>query len=127
LYQSGTTSHGLSGIGCWTLSAIGTDLYIGGLFSAAGGISAGNVCKYNTITSKFSALGTGANNYVFAFGVVGIDLYIGGAFSSIGGLTTNGIIKYDTISSTFSTVGQTGTGLSSGTSVRCFLLVNTDL
>ena len=130
LYQTETTSHGLAGTGfygVWALCAIGTDLYIGGIFTGAGGVSASNICKYNTLTSTFSALGTGTPNMVLAIYAVGTDLYIGGAFSNIGGITTNGICKYDTITSTFSTVGQTGVGTSSGGNMRSFLLVNTDL
>jgi len=129
LYQIETTNHGVTGSGCGSVCAIGTDLYIGGEFTAAGGVSATNICKYNTVTSTFSALGTGINasigfNSIYA---IGTDLYIGGTFTSAGGITTNGICKYDTITNTFSALGQTGSGTSSGGKMSCCLLVNTDL
>ena len=57
----------------------GDDLYVGGSFSNAGGITAVRVARYNMRTKTWSALGSGLpNGYVNAFAFVGNTLYAGG-------------------------------------------------
>ncbi len=78
------------------------NVYVGGIFTAAGGISASNIAKWNG--SSWSALGTGVNNYVFAIAIApNGDVYVGGVFTTAGGSSANRIAKWD--GSTWSAVG----------------------
>ena len=65
----------------------GTNLFIGGAFTAVGTVLASNVAKWNGTT--WSALGTGVNGFVsvsaLAIGNNG-ELYAGGRFSQAGGV-----------------------------------------
>jgi hypothetical protein len=72
----------------WAMAAIGTDLYVGGDFTFAGGEAAANVAVFNTTLSGntgWSTLGDGVNNEVFALTAIGTDLYVGGGFTQAGG------------------------------------------
>jgi hypothetical protein len=62
----------------------GSNLYVGGEFSTAGGVSANRIARWNS--SGWSALGTGMNNPVFALAWDGSYLYAGGAFTNAGGV-----------------------------------------
>jgi len=68
-----------------TLAASGTDLYAGGHFTSAGGLSAKSIAKWDG--SSWSPLGSGMDYYgsVFALAVSGVDLYAGGDFTTAGG------------------------------------------
>jgi hypothetical protein len=70
-------------------------LYLGGSFTAAGGVAAANIAKWNG--SVWSALGAGANNIVgsLVFGVTG-TLYAGGSFTSMAAVAnTIGIASWN--------------------------------
>ena len=75
------------------LAASGTNLYVGGVFTTAGGIAANNIAKWDG--SSWSALGSGLNSNVFALAVSGDDLYAGGWFTSAGGTAARNIAKWD--------------------------------
>lgn len=66
-----------------TLATSGTDLYAGGAFTTADGVSANNIAKWNG--NSWSALGAGVNDGVSALAVSGTDLYAGGFFTLAGG------------------------------------------
>ena len=70
-----------------TVNAIavsGTDLYVGGAFTDAGGApNADYIARWDG--SAWQALGGGLNRSVFAIVVSGTDLYVGGAFTDAGG------------------------------------------
>ncbi|MGB8217548.1 MAG: SdrD B-like domain-containing protein [Candidatus Methanoperedens sp.] len=91
----------------WALAVIGTDLYAGGTFTTAGGVSANHIAKWNG--TGWSALGSGINNgmdgSVFSLAVIGTDLYAGGWFTTAGGSPAENIAKWD---------GATWTPLGSG-------------
>ena len=85
----------------WALAVSGTDLYAGGQFSTAGGISATNIAKWDG--SSWSALGglgiKWADSVVHGLIIFGGDLYVGGAFRWPSGVTgPNHIAKWDGIS-----------------------------
>jgi hypothetical protein len=63
------------------LAVNGSDLYVGGIFTAtAGGVTTLNyVAKWNG--SSWSALGLGAGDFVFALAPLGNNLYVGGHFT----------------------------------------------
>jgi len=68
-----------------------TDLYVGGLFSSAGGSPASNVAKWNGYL--WSALGSGSDGPVYALTVFGLNLYMGGGFVLAGGNTTPNLAR----------------------------------
>jgi hypothetical protein len=61
----------------------GTDAYLGGAFTQAGGVSANRVARWDG--NSWSALGSGVNNEVHAITVISPDVYVGGKFSQAGG------------------------------------------
>jgi trimeric autotransporter adhesin len=76
------------------VAVLGTDVYIGGTFTAVDGVVASRVAKWNG--SAWSALGSGANGSVNAMAVLGSELFIGGTFSSVGGVSlTSRLAKWD--------------------------------
>jgi hypothetical protein len=75
------------------LAVSGSDLYVGGDFTTAGGSAATNIAKWNG--SSWSALGPGMNHGVSALAVSGSDLYAGGEFTTAGGSAATGIAKWD--------------------------------
>jgi peptidase C25-like protein len=97
------------------LALIGTDLFVGGLFSAVSDSS-----QLNTIVNRIARWSTTANTWsglssipqngvdgsaVKALVVVGTDLYIGGAFSFVGNVAASNIAKWDGVS--WSALGST--------------------
>jgi len=70
------------------LAAIGTNLYAGGVFNAAGGINATRVAKWDGI--GWSPLGSGvyrsvgSGGTVFALAAIGNDLFAGGTHQIAG-------------------------------------------
>ena len=87
----------------------GTNLYAGGYFTTAGGVTVNRIAKWNSTSNTWSALGTGTNGTVFALAWDGTNhtLYAGGNFTTAGGVTVNLIAKWD--GSTWSALG---TGMS---------------
>ena len=82
------------------MAVSGIDLYAGGLFSTAGGVSATRIAKWDGSTHTWSALGSGIDNTpnptsVFALAVSGTDLYAGGDFYSAGGVIVNNIARWN--------------------------------
>jgi hypothetical protein len=76
------------------VAVMGTDVFIGGTFTAVDGVVASRVAKWDG--STWSALGSGANGSVNALAVLGSELFIGGTFSSVGGVSlTSRLAKWD--------------------------------
>jgi hypothetical protein len=86
----------------YALAVSGGDLYAAGSFTAAGGISANNIAKWNG--SQWSALGNGTDETVRALAIIGNDLYAGGFFTEAGGVKASGIAKWN--GSTWSSLGS---------------------
>lgn len=76
-----------------TIVVSGSDLYVGGNFSAVGGVSANGIAKWNG--SSWSALGSGMTNRVRTIAVNGSDVYAGGDFVTAGGVSANGVARWD--------------------------------
>jgi len=105
------------------LAVSGTDLYAGGSFTAAGGVAARNIARWNG--STWSALGTGMDPWpVRALAVSGSDLYAGGDFTTAGGVSANRVAKWDG-----TTWSPLGTGMSGGsfTGVKALAVSGNDL
>jgi hypothetical protein len=91
-----------------TLAVSGTNLYAGGDFTNAGGMSANYIAKWDG--SSWSALGSGMSGSspyvtcVCALAVSGTNLYAVGDFTNAGGVAANRIAKWD--GSTWSALGS---------------------
>ncbi len=62
------------------------DLYVGGDFTTAGGLSAQRIARWNRTTQSWSPLGGGLDGLVRAIGVSGDDVYAGGDFTTADGM-----------------------------------------
>ena len=87
------------------------DVYAGGDFTTAGGVTANRVAKWDG--TAWSALGAGAANglnggYIYALAVAGNgDVYVGGGFTQAGGVAADNVAKWN--GTTWSPLGA-GTG-----------------
>ena len=104
-------SNGLSDYP-YIIAINGSDVYIGGefLFLGDGITSANHLAKWNSATSTWSTLTSGASNgvndLVFAIAINGNDVYIGGRFIVLGNGVTSAkcIAKWNSATSTWSTL-----------------------
>ena len=80
----------------------GADLYAGGNFTTAGGVSANHVAKWNG--SRWEALGSGTDGIVLALAVIGGNLYAGGDFAHAGGNDADSLARWN--GSSWSSVGS---------------------
>jgi hypothetical protein len=90
------------------------DLYVGGSFTTAGGITVNRVAKWDG--TNWSALGVGMNNFVRELVVYNGELYAAGQFVNAGGIPANRIAKWD--GSTWSAVGTGLNGSAFGSIVH---------
>jgi hypothetical protein len=115
--SSNGVSFGSSFAAVRALAVVGNEVYVGGEFTSAGGVSANYVARFNTQTNTWSSLGTGSSNgvngFVYALAVVGNEVYVGGWFTSAGGVSANRVARFNTQTNTWSTLG---TGSSNGVS-----------
>lgn len=118
----------------FALVVSGTDIYVGGVFSAAVNVAANNVAKFNTLTNTWSALGTGGgkgvNGSVFALAVSGSDLYVGGDFAAanVDGATVSAffVAMVNTTTGVWTALG-TGGGKGVNDSVNALAVSGSDL
>jgi hypothetical protein len=75
------------------LAVSGTNLYVGGNFTMAGGNPANCIARWDG--NSWSPLGSGVNNTVRALAVMGANLYAGGWFTTAGGNTVNHVARWD--------------------------------
>ncbi|MBO2008240.1 IPT/TIG domain-containing protein [Hymenobacter negativus] len=73
------------------------NLYVGGRFSSAGGVTARGVARWDGTTWSSFGTGTtnGVNNTVFALTLSGTDMYVGGNFSQAGGTAASYVARWD--------------------------------
>ncbi len=85
------------------LAVVGNEVYVGGYFTSAGGVSANRVARFNTQTNTWSSLGTGSSNgvnsgydygAVRALAVVGDEVFVGGEFTLAGGIASTFIARW---------------------------------
>jgi N-acetylneuraminic acid mutarotase len=110
------SSNGVSG-NVYALAVVGNEVFVGGLFTSAGGVSANSVARFNTQTNTWSSLGmfssNGVNDVVAALAVVGNEVVVGGYFTEAGGVSANRVARFNTLTNTWS---RLGTGSSNGVS-----------
>jgi N-acetylneuraminic acid mutarotase len=93
--------QGLNGT-VYALTAVGSDLYVGGGFTDTVGMSRinlGHIAPYDTVAGAWRALpNQGLNGFVLSLAAAGSDLYVGGDFTQTGDGTVTGlgdIARYD--------------------------------
>mgnify|MGYP000206042190 CR=1 FL=1 len=79
----------------YAIAVSGNDLYVGGIFTSAGGVPANRIARYNLSTGTWHSMGEGTDLAVNVLKVVGSDLYVGGSFLRAGGIVVNRIARYD--------------------------------
>ncbi|MBX3410590.1 MAG: immunoglobulin domain-containing protein [Phycisphaeraceae bacterium] len=90
----------------------GGEVIVGGYFTTAGGIPAGNIARYNPMTDTWSAMGSGTNGVVNALAVIpNGDVIVGGLFRTAGETTASDIARYSPGTGTWSALGS---GITSG-------------
>jgi hypothetical protein len=109
------SSNGVNGVVVYALAVVGDEVVVGGTFTQAGGVSANNVARFNTLTNTWSSLGTGSSNgvnsTVYALAVSGNEVVVGGTFTQAGGVSANYVARFNTLTNTWSSLG---TGSSNG-------------
>jgi hypothetical protein len=90
----------------FVITVSGTDVYLGGDFDHAGDVAANRIAKWDSLTHKWSALGSGTSGRVYAIAVSGEDVYAGGAFSRAGGIHTGPIAYWNDATHTWSALGD---------------------
>lgn len=79
-------------------------LYVGGNFDTAGGISAARIATWNG--SNWGTLGGGTSGFVQAIAITPISIYVGGNFSTAGGITVNRMARWNRGPQTWQALGQ---------------------
>jgi hypothetical protein len=80
---------------------LGADLYVGGVFNAAGGVPAVGLAKWNE--ASWSGVG-GFAGVVLTMATDGTNLYVGGSFTNCGGIFITNVAKWNGTS--WSTLGN---------------------
>jgi hypothetical protein len=122
---------------CWSICEIpnSKEIYIGGDFTSATNsdgtvVTVNRICKYNTISGKYTAVGNGLNNHVRTIYAMpnSTDIYIGGSFTNATNsngtvVSVNRICKYNTENG-YTALGQ---GLNNSCWVICAVPNSTDI
>jgi glucose/arabinose dehydrogenase len=80
------------------------NLYVGGNFDTAGGVSAARIAKWDG--ANWSALGDGTSGFVQAIEIVGNYVYAGGNFNLAGNTTANRIARWSLEDSEWQLLGN---------------------
>jgi hypothetical protein len=91
-----------------TIAISGTDVYVGGLFTGAGGVSgADHIARWNGTTWSGLLSGTfGISSTVNTIAISGTEVYVGGNFTGAGGVTgANYIARWNSANSTWNRLG----------------------
>ena len=99
----------------YAIAVSGSDVYVGGLFTQAGGVSVNRIACWNG--SSWSALGSGVNNLVRVIAMSGSDVYAGGSFTQVGGVTVSRIACWN--GSSWSALGSGVNGTVRAIAVSC--------
>jgi len=109
----GGTPFGLNPVNVIAVS--GSDVYVGGGFSTAGGAQMNRIAKWNTAANTWSALGSGITGVsVVEIVISGSEVYVGGFFTAAGGVSASNIARWNNTTQTWSALGS---GLDGGGAV----------
>ena len=97
----------------------GVEVFAGGAFTNAGGLSASNVARWNG--SAWVPMHGGVSGTVSAIDATATDVFVGGSFTNAGGLSISNLARWNN-----SGWSQVGNGLSGGT-VSAVLVNGTEL
>ncbi len=86
------------------LSWTGSELYVAGDFTTAGGNTASRMAMWNPTNFSWSALGSGVSFMVTELAWDGSLLYAAGSFNTAGGSPVNRIAKWDPVNSFWSSL-----------------------
>lgn len=99
---------GVSGL-VYALAARGNDIYVGGSFTTAGGVTVNGIARWDRTLSKWFALGTGVTGTVQTLAVDGAgNVYAGGTFDSAGGVPAKNIAVWNAAARSWSALGDPG-------------------
>jgi trimeric autotransporter adhesin len=79
----------------FTMALLGSNLYVGGLFTNAGGVTANKIAMWNGDYWTNVSSGVVGSGTVFALTTMGNDLYAGGSFTNMGGVPAHLIARWD--------------------------------
>jgi len=106
-WADGFSLPGLNYVACAVARDNNGNLYIGGNFTAAGGISANRIARWDG--RNWSTLGSGFDDTVIALALDDNgNLYAGGRFTTAGGVSANHIARWD--GSSWSALGSGADG-----------------
>lgn len=104
-----TVGEGVDG---WvnSLELVGTQLFVGGYFTRAGGRPARNIARYDLASRTWSPIGHGSADGVDGM-VTALEysdgmLYVGGGFASAGTVPAYGLARLDLSTGTWGTLGE---------------------
>ncbi len=80
------------GLAVDAILAEGTNVFVGGLFSSAGGVAATNLARWDG--QAWSAVGGGTDGEVHALAFFGDTLFAAGTFNHAGGLSVAGLARW---------------------------------
>jgi Secretion system C-terminal sorting domain len=112
------------------IKATGTDIYAAGDFTKSGTTNLNRVAKWNAVTNKWEALGSGTtatlgfNGKVRCLEVFNGVLYAGGDFTTASGVACNLLAKWNATTNKWEPVG---TSAFTGTSVRAMAVGSSSL
>ncbi|MDB6032253.1 MAG: hypothetical protein JWM16_2591 [Verrucomicrobiales bacterium] len=109
VFFDGVYAHSM-GVGLNTnanaIAVLGTNVYFGGPFTNAGGISANRIARWDGLSWLAVGGGVVGSGTINALAVIGSNLYAGGTFTNMGGVPANRIARWN---------GTTWSALGSGT------------
>lgn len=111
-FVNGVSNQGYAA-NVYAVAVDGSDIYVGGSFSQAGGIAANNIARWSTATHLWYALRGGALGQVYAIIVNGASVYVGGSFNDLDGQSAWSLGQWNKTSNTWSLLGGSP-GLESG-------------
>ncbi len=117
------SANGVTG-GVNAIALNGTDVYVAGTLSAAGGVTANKIARFDTTTQTWSSVGTGSENGLngtaYALATFGSRVYVGGSFTLAGTKAANNVASFDIGTQSWQGIGA---GTSNGTGSTVYAVV----
>jgi hypothetical protein len=88
-----------------SLAVVGDELFVGGVFNSADGVSVSNIARWNGTT--FQPVGAGVDGTVVSMAALNNQLIVGGNFTHAGGNPSSGIARWNGANWDDPTSGQT--------------------